>query len=90
MRLDFAELQNILLVCTNTVKVVNAFLFETVMARSGGNELGSWSWDAKQEEPLFQKYYDLFFSELEPAENAPTAQKAYEEFRNTFATMRPT
>ena len=89
LQLDYAELQNILLVCTNTVKVVNSFLFETVMARSGGNELGSWSWDAKQDEPLFQKYYDLFFSALEPAENAPSAKTAYKEFKKTFATRRP-
>ena len=84
LKIDFNTLQEIFLVCNNTVKEINNFLFEKILVRNVSEGLYSWEWDLRKDKNEFIKYYNLFVSEKNPPEQIPSLKKAYEEFRKTF------
>lgn len=82
LKIDFNTLQEIFLVCNNTVKEINNFLFEKIITRSVSKGSYEWKWDLRKDKVEFKKYYDLFVSAKNPPEPAPSLGNAYEEFRN--------
>lgn len=84
LKIDFNTLQEIFLVCNNTVKEINNFLFEKILVRNVSEGLYSWEWDLRKDKNEFIKYYNLFVSEKNPPIQIPSLKKAYEEFRKTF------
>lgn len=84
LKIDFNTLQAIFLVCNNTVKEINNFLFEKILDRNVSEGLYSWEWDLRKDKNEFVKYYNLFVSEKNPPRQIPSLKKAYEEFRKTF------
>lgn len=84
LKIEFDPLQQIFLVCNNTVKEINNFLFEKILDRNVSEGLYSWEWDLRKDKNEFVKYYNLFVSEKNPPRQIPSLKKAYEEFRKTF------
>jgi len=84
LKIDFNTLQEIFLVCNNTVKEINNFLFEKILIRNVSEGLYSWEWDLRKDKNEFIKYYNLFVSEKNPPFQIPSLKKVYEEFRKTF------
>jgi len=82
LKIDFNTLQEIFLICNNTVKEINNFLFEKILTRSVSEGAYDWKWDLRKDKAEFKKCYDLFVSAINPPEPAPTLHDAYEEFRN--------
>jgi hypothetical protein len=82
LRLNDRNLQEIFLVCHNTVKIVNNFLFQTVLTRTLKEEDCRWTWDLRKDKAEFQKYFDVFSSK----ENSFTMKDVYEEFRKAYKT----
>lgn len=82
LKIDFNTLQEIFLICNNTVKEINNFLFEKILTRSVSEGVYDWKWDLRKDKAEFKKCYDLFVSVKNPPEPAPSFRNAYEEFRN--------
>jgi hypothetical protein len=82
LKIDFNTLQQIFLICNNTVKEINNLLFEKILTRSVSEGAYDWKWDLRKDKAEFKKCYDLFVSVLNPPEPAPSLHDAYEEFRN--------
>jgi len=84
LKLDFNQLNDILLVCNNTVKVINNFLFQRIMARTVDDKVVHWHWDLRKDKKEFKKYYDIFASTVEPPVSDATLIDAYYEFKKVF------
>lgn len=82
LKIDFNTLQDIFLICNNTVKEINNFLFEKILTRSVSEGVYDWKWDLRKDKAEFKKCYDMFVSVKNPPEPVPSLRNAYEEFRN--------
>ncbi len=60
--LGFENLQEIFLICNNTVKVINNFLFQRILSRTVDFPTCKWNWDLRKDKRDFKKYYDIFVS----------------------------
>lgn len=83
LKLNDRNLQEVFLVCNNTVKIINNFLFQTVLARTLKEEDCIWTWDLRKDKPEFKKYFDVFSSKG----NSFTMKEVYEAFRKTYKTQ---
>jgi hypothetical protein len=78
VRLDFDTLQHILLVCNNTVKALNNFLFLEILRRTISGENRFWKWDYRKDKTKFKRYFELFYSkELGSGDPENECRKAY-------------
>jgi hypothetical protein len=80
VKLDFKTLQIIFLICNNTVKLLNNFLFIKILTRTTEKKYEkdyNWSWNFKNDRSTFKKYYDLFSTD----DPQTTIKDAYEAFR---------
>jgi len=84
LKLDFDKLNGIFLVCNSTVKVINNFLFQKIVARTVTNEVIEWRWNFVEDKNEFEKYYNIFASIKEPPESNTTLQDTYNEFKQVF------
>ncbi|MDM8568442.1 hypothetical protein QUF50_02795 [Thiotrichales bacterium HSG1] len=84
LKLDFNKLNEIFLVCNSTVKVINNFLFQTIMARTVIEKSLTWHWDFNKDKQEFEKYYKRFFSKIEPPNDNATIKYAYKQFKEYF------
>lgn len=62
--IDFDSLQQIFLICVNTVKVLNAFLFKFIVTRSATGD--EWTWVYKKDKKILSKFLGIFESKLHP------------------------
>ena len=84
VRLDFKTLQIMFLICNNTVKLLNNFLFLKVLNRTVEKEYKdyhNWSWDFGKDKDKFKKYFDVFAAD----ESQASIKDAYEDFKNAHA-----
>jgi hypothetical protein len=77
LKLNFQALQEILLICNNTVKILNNFLFRKVLIRTVEEDHYKWSWNFEGDEEEFTKYFYIFSSD----ESHVTIKNAYEAFK---------
>ena len=84
LNLNDRNLQDIFQVCNNLVKIINDFLFQTVLTRTLKEEDCKWTWDFSEDEAEFKKYFDIFSSK----ENSSTLKEVYECFRKAFKKQR--
>ena len=82
LKLNIRNLQEVFQVCQNTVKIINNFLFQTVLTRTLKDVDCRWTWDLKTDKAAFKKYFDVFTSK----ENSSTLKEVYEEFRKAYKT----
>lgn len=89
------DLQNIADLLRTFVKIMNNFIFHSVIERV--NEKNSdkyqyswqWTWDEEEDMPRFQKYYDLFASK-EDTTPSPAAKDLYASLEaHVFAKSQP-
>ncbi|MCK5718738.1 MAG: hypothetical protein KAH84_02175 [Thiomargarita sp.] len=86
LQLDFNKLNEIFLVCNSTVKVINNFLFQTIITRTVTERNINWCWNFDDDKEEFTKYYETFASKIEPPNNNATVKEAYDRFKEYFKT----
>jgi len=84
LNLNNSALQDIFQVCSNTVKIINNFLFQQTLSRSAREDPNYWSWDLRKDKIKFKNYYNAFFSTIHPPETDGTLKDVYNEFRKAY------
>jgi len=84
LNISFDDLQDIILICHNTVKEINNYLFKKILVRTVEEKTIHWTWDRRKDEEQFKKYFNIFVSDISPPTPKPTIASAYNEFRNIF------
>jgi len=77
VKLDFDLLQQIFLICNNTVKILNNFLFQKVLTRTVEKNYYQWSWNFHDDKKEFKKYFDIFTAD----DPQVSIKDAYEAFK---------
>ncbi|MCP4547116.1 MAG: hypothetical protein GY835_11675 [bacterium] len=83
LNLTFGPLQEVLLICTNVVRVSNDFLFNEVMIRAAEN--GTWKWNLRIDKKLFSRYFAAFAA----GDERISLKEAYEKFRAAYGNRKP-
>lgn len=85
VKLDYDSLQEVFVISNNTVKVLNNFLFNEILARTGECDNVFWQWDDKKNEEKFKEYFDIFYSnELSEVDYDQARQEAYRKFKDAM------
>lgn len=56
------HLDKIAAICTNTVKVINNYLFERLLERTCTEKTEDWKWDYDEDKKTFKQYFRIFHS----------------------------
>jgi len=81
IKLNFQTLQDIFIICNNTVKMLNNFLFREILNRTVKENCCNWSWDFETDMETFKKYFEVFSSD----EPRASIKDAYEAFKKAYA-----
>lgn len=81
LKLNFQALQELFLICNNTVKILNNFLFRKVLIRTVEDDHYNWTWNFEADEEEFKKYFNIFSSDESPV----SIKDAYEDFKGACA-----
>lgn len=81
LKLDTSTIYNLSIICTNTVLVVNKYLFNRIVQRTASKEGNIWEWDFRKDKKQFKRYYDLFFSSIQQ-HTTSNLSDAYKELRD--------
>ena len=74
------------IICTNTVLVVNKYLFSKILERTATKNDNIWEWDLRRDKSKFLMYYNLFCSTTKP--HATTSlNNAYTELKNFHQSL---
>ncbi len=85
IKLDFDTLQDISLICSNTVKVLNNYLFKELLLRTIDNTPPTWKWDYRKDKQMFKKYFSIFYAVRINGDKIDDACKdAYRQFRKAM------
>jgi len=92
IKCDYATLQQFLIVCQNTVRITNNYLFERILSRlliDGSTKLTTpiWTWDYKKDKRLFSSYCNTFISKLEPDTGSTTLVNEYKKYHNYYINL---
>lgn len=83
IKLNFDLLQEMLLICTNSVKVINNFLFQKILLRTADKNKALWKWDYRKDKKMFEKYFNLFYSKEESEGDFKTlCREAYNQLKS--------
>ncbi len=80
LKLDITMVYNLSLICTNTVLVVNKFLYNKILQRTANKEKNIWEWDLRKDKKTFELYYNLFHSNEKPHSDS-SLKNAYKELK---------
>jgi hypothetical protein len=80
LKINYSSLQEVFLICNNTVKVFNNYLFQRLLQRSV-EECGCWQWNYNKDKKLFNKYFTIFYSGQYPPTPNVIAKDIYNQFR---------
>jgi hypothetical protein len=81
LKLNFQALQDLFLICNNTVKRLNNLLFRKILIRTVEEDHYNWSWNFEADKEEFKKYFSLFSSD----ESNESIKDAYEAFKGACA-----
>lgn len=84
LKLDTTTIYNLSIICTNTVLVINKYLFNRILQRTASKENNIWKWDLRKDKKQFKQYYDLFYSSVQPhiTSNITDAHKELKKYHN--------
>ncbi|MCU0286949.1 MAG: hypothetical protein MUF15_11190 [Acidobacteria bacterium] len=80
IRLNYQTLQVIFVICSNTVKELNNFLFREILSRTVKENCCNWSWDFDTDRETFEKYFAVFSSD----ESQASIKDAYDAFKKAY------
>ena len=80
LKFDINMVFDLSIICTNTVLVVNKYLFNKILERTANKNNNIWEWDLRKDKQKFKKYFDLFNSIEKP--HATTS------LNNAFAELK--
>jgi hypothetical protein len=95
IKINYNDLQNVSQICSNLVKEINNYSWQTLMMRliSDGTYNSykkkntiSWTWNWKDDKAKFKKYYDIFFSVLASPTNVDI-KSAYRDYQNKYLAL---
>ncbi|HFK5554876.1 TPA: hypothetical protein ACGZ9Q_002949 [Elizabethkingia anophelis] len=81
LHLDVSTIFNLSIICTNTVLVINKYLYNKILERTASIDKKMWSWDLRKDKVVFKEYYNLFYSNLKPHHNSSNLRDAYKELK---------
>lgn len=84
LNISFNDLQDIFLICHNTVKEINNYLFRKILTRTVEENTVQWTWDLTKDKTAFKKYFVIFASDDSPPTPKPTVISTYNEFKKIF------
>ncbi|MGB3132624.1 MAG: hypothetical protein WBB26_13175 [Saprospiraceae bacterium] len=86
LKLDINMVYDLSIICTNTVLVVNKYLFNKIFERTATKENNIWEWDLRKDKSKFEKYFNLFNSTKKPHLNSSLNNAYYElkKFHNSL------
>lgn len=82
IKFDLQSLGDTILICHNTVKVVNNFLFSHLLDRLMEMKAPVWTWDYRKDKRLFNVYYETYYSNVYPPEPAVSVKDAYQAYKS--------
>lgn len=74
--INFDQLNEIVMVCDNTVKAINNYLFSKIMQRTYSDRIVNWTNDFRTDKKKFMKYYNIF----KDSRNTTECKVIYREF----------
>lgn len=95
IKIDFTGLQEVALICVNIVKEANTFIWNTIMTRQiadlDGNSIKKknsveWTWNWAQDQKRFKKYYNIFYSTIQPPTNQDITL-AYNNYKTKYQQL---
>lgn len=81
IKMNYKLLQDVILVCHSTVKVINNYLFEHILNRLIFEGPSPWAWDFRKDKKLFSDYFSIFSSSINPPDPKPEIKDAYENYK---------
>lgn len=81
---SYADTQTIALVCSNTVKECNQYLFEAVLSNTANDRTIDWKWNFIKDKKHFKSYYEIFHSTDYNPDFDKIMKNCYDEFRKYF------
>ncbi|MGQ7260824.1 hypothetical protein [Vreelandella sp. V005] len=90
LSLTMDGLQDVSEVIRNSVKIINNYMFESILLRTFKNRVddgvipyqNSWTWDFRRDRNRFSKYYNIFSSNLD-TRPSPPLKDVYNSFRDS-------
>lgn len=76
------EIDKIVGICTNLVKVINNFLFDFLIKRILKTKTIIWKWDFRSDKKLFIRYHQLFYSKQFSKSEKYSLKKIYLKYKN--------
>lgn len=84
--LDINMAYDLSIICTNTVLVVNKYLFNKILERTATKQNNIWTWDLRKDKTKFEKYYNLFNSTKKPHANT-SLNNAYNDLKKFHKSL---
>jgi hypothetical protein len=81
LKFDINMVYDLSIICTNTVLVVNKYLFSKILERTATKSNNIWEWDLRKDKSKFLMYYNLFSSVKKPHVTT-SLNNAYSELKN--------
>ena len=86
LKFDINMVYDLSIICTNTVLVVNKYLFSKILERTATKNNNIWDWDLRRDKPKFLTYYNLFNSTKKP-HSSTSLNNAYSELKNFHQSL---
>ncbi|PBJ07281.1 hypothetical protein [Flavobacterium sp. ACN6] len=80
LKLDTGMVYNLSIICTNTVLVINKYLYSRILERTASKENNIWAWDLRSDKSKFEVYYKLFMSTEMPHTDT-SLRNAYDKLK---------
>ncbi len=81
LQIGVDEIDNIVAICTNVIKLTNNYLFDFLIKRMVKSNHFNWKWDLRSDKTQFLKYYNLFYSDHFSNNERYKAKQIYNQFR---------
>jgi hypothetical protein len=86
LKLDVNMAYDLSIICTNTVLVVNRYLFNKILERTAVKHTNFWTWDLRKDKSKFEKYFNLFNSTKKPHANT-SLNNAYNDLKRFHMSL---
>lgn len=92
IKCDYATLQQFITICHNTVRITNNFLFQKIMSRmildGNAKKLNPiWTWNSANDRPLFDKYFEVFYSKYGHPTPRLNKKNAYNKYHKYYLSL---
>jgi hypothetical protein len=83
LKIDFDHLNEMVQVCENVVKVMNNYLFSSILERTYTQNIENWTGDFRTDKKVFKKYFNLF----KDSSRSVDEKGIYKDYINTMKSL---